>query len=115
MYSIDRSFQRDFTHSDSTLFPAFIIILYAADFSYLIRWIIVTYIYILLNISIANSHATSAYECELLAVILELFTKRRRLYDLTSDSAFVTRSRPWQRCLHQCATHAAGKHGVRIF
>ena len=68
MYSIDRSFQRDFTRSDSTLFPAFIIILYAADFNYLIRWIIV----ILLNISIANSHATSAYECELLAVILAL-------------------------------------------
>ena len=113
MYSIDRSFQRDFTRSDSTLFPAFIIILYAADFNYLIRWIIVTYI--LLNISIANSHATSAYECELLAVILALFTKRRRLYDLTSDSAFATRSRPWQRCLHQCATRAAGKHGVRIF
>ena len=66
MYSIDRSFQRDFTRSDSTLFPAFIIILYAADFNYLIRWVIVNYI--LLTISIANSHATSAYECELLAV-----------------------------------------------
>ena len=113
MYSIDRSFQRDFTRSDSTLFPAFIIILYAVDFNYLIRWIIVTYI--LLNISIAHSHATSAYECELFAVILALFTKRRRLYDLTSDSAFATHSRPWQRCLHHCATRAAGKHGVRIF
>ena len=41
-------------------------ILYAADFNYLIRWVIVTYI--LFNISVANSHATSAYECELLAV-----------------------------------------------
>ena len=33
---------------------------------YLIRWVIVTYI--LLDISVVNSHATSAYECELLAV-----------------------------------------------
>ena len=41
-------------------------ILYAADFNYLIRWVIVTYI--LLDISVVNSHATSAYECELLAV-----------------------------------------------
>ena len=60
------SFLRDVTRSDSTIFPAFIIILYAADFNYLIRWVIVNYI--LLTISIANSHATSAYECELLAV-----------------------------------------------
>ena len=67
MYFIDRSFQRDFTRNDSTLFPAFIIILYAADFNDLIQRIIVTYI--LLNIRIANSNATSAYECELLAVI----------------------------------------------
>ena len=36
----------------------------AADFNYLIRWVIVTYI------SVVNSHATSAYECELLAVAL---------------------------------------------
>ena len=40
--------------------------LYAADFNYLIRWVIITYI--LLDISVVNSHATSAYECELLAV-----------------------------------------------
>ena len=40
--------------------------LYAADFKYIIQWVIVTYI--LLDISVVNSHATSAYECELLAV-----------------------------------------------
>ena len=44
-------------------------ILYAADFkfNYLIRWVIITYI--LLDISVVNWHATSAYKCELLAVI----------------------------------------------
>ena len=41
-------------------------ILYTADFNYLIRWVIVTYV--LLDISVVNSHATSVYECELLAV-----------------------------------------------
>ena len=41
-------------------------ILYTADFNYLIRWVIITYI--LLDISVVNSHATSAYGCELLAV-----------------------------------------------
>ena len=41
-------------------------ILYAADFNYLIRWVIVTYV--LLDIIVVNSHVTSAYECELLAV-----------------------------------------------
>ena len=40
-------------------------ILYAADFNYLIRWVIVTYI--LLDISVVAWHATSAYKCELLA------------------------------------------------
>ena len=42
-------------------------ILYAADFNYLIRWVIVTYI--MLDISVVNSHATSAY--------VALFTERR--------------------------------------
>ena len=42
------------------------LILYAADFNYLIRWFIVTYI--LFHISVANSHAKPAYECELLVV-----------------------------------------------
>ena len=58
-----------FISSDSNIFRTFIIhynILYAADFNYLIRWVIVTYI--LLDISVVNSHATSAYKCELLAV-----------------------------------------------
>ena len=41
-------------------------ILYAADFNYLTRWVIVTFI--LLDISVVNSHATSAYESELLPV-----------------------------------------------
>ena len=57
-----------FISSDSNIFRTFIIhfnILYAADFNYLIRWVIVTYI--LLDISVVNSHATSAYKCELLA------------------------------------------------
>ena len=39
---------------------------FPADFNYLIRCVIVTYV--LLGISVVNSHATSAYECELLAV-----------------------------------------------
>ena len=41
-------------------------ILYAADLNYLIRWVIVTYI--MLDISVVNWHAASAYKCELLAV-----------------------------------------------
>ena len=41
-------------------------ILYVADFNYLIRWVIVTYI--LLDISAVNWHTTSAYKYELLAV-----------------------------------------------
>ena len=41
-------------------------ILYAADLNYLMRWVIVTYI--LLNISVVNLQATSAYEWKLLAV-----------------------------------------------
>ena len=40
-------------------------ILFAADFNSLIRWVIVNST--LLSIRIVNSHATSAYECELLA------------------------------------------------
>ena len=40
-------------------------ILFAADFNYLIRWVIVTST--LLSIRVVNSHATSAYECELFA------------------------------------------------
>ena len=60
------SFRRDFAPVTGQFFATSLYILYAADFNYLIRWVIVTYI--LLNISIANSHATSAYECELLAV-----------------------------------------------
>ena len=40
-------------------------ILFAADFNYLIRCVIVTST--LLSIRVVNSHATSAYECELLA------------------------------------------------
>ena len=41
-------------------------ILFAADFNYIIRLVIVTST-LLLSIRIVNSHATSAYECELLA------------------------------------------------
>ena len=40
-------------------------ILFAADFNYLIRWVIVTST--LLSIRVVNSHATSAYEYELFA------------------------------------------------
>ena len=39
--------------------------MFAADFNYLVRWVIVTST--LLSIRVVNSHATSAYECELLA------------------------------------------------
>ena len=52
--------------SHSTLFTPSLYILYAAVFNYLIRWVIAAYIP--LDISVVNSHATSAYECELLAV-----------------------------------------------
>ena len=62
------SFRRDFSPVTRQFFAPSLYILYAADFNYLIRWVIVTYI--LLDISVVNSHATSAYECELLAVTL---------------------------------------------
>ena len=57
---------RDFAPVTGQFFAPSLYILYAADFNYLIRWVIVTYI--LLDISVVNSHATSVYECELLAV-----------------------------------------------
>ena len=60
------SFRRDFAPVTRQFFAPSLYILYAADFNYLIRWVIVTYI--LLDISVVNSHATSAYKCELLAV-----------------------------------------------
>ena len=84
--------------------------LYMADSNYLIRWVIVTYI--LLYISVVNSHATSAYECELLAATwhylpsvrldnarLMIRPRKRRLRCLRratckhSSCAFVTRSK----------------------
>ena len=60
------SFRRDFAPVTRHFFAPSLYMLYAADFNYLIRWVIVTYV--LLDISVVNSHATSAYECELLAV-----------------------------------------------
>ena len=57
---------RDLAPVTRHFFAPSLYILYAADFNYLIRWVIVTYI--LLDISVVNSHATLAYECELLAV-----------------------------------------------
>ena len=60
------SSRRNFLPVTRHFFAPSLYILYTADFNYLIRWFIVTYI--LLDISIVNSHATSAYECELLAV-----------------------------------------------
>ena len=57
---------RDFVPVTRHFFALSLYILYTADFNYLILWVIVTYM--LLDISIVNSHATSAYECELLAV-----------------------------------------------
>ena len=60
------SFRRDFAPVTRQFFAPSLYILYEADFNYLIRWVIVTYI--LLHISVVNSHATSAYACELLAV-----------------------------------------------
>ena len=53
------SSRRDFAPVTRQLFAPSLYILYAVDFNYLIRWVIVTYI--LLDISIVNSHATSAY------------------------------------------------------
>ena len=69
IHFIDRlwlSFRRDFAPVTRQFFAPSLHILYAADFNYLIWWVNVTYI--LLDISVVNSHATSAYECELLAV-----------------------------------------------
>ena len=53
--------------------------LYAADFNYLIRWVIVTDV--LLDIRVVNSHATLAYECELLAVTWHYYASVE-IYDL---------------------------------
>ena len=55
------SFRRDFAPVTRQFFAPSLYI-----FNYLIRWVIVTYI--LLDISVVNSYATSAYEYELLAV-----------------------------------------------
>ena len=66
IHFIDRSFRRDFAPVTPHFFAPSLYILYTADFNDLIRWVIVTYI--LLDISVVNSHATSAYECEFLAV-----------------------------------------------
>ena len=69
IHFIDRlllSFRRDFAPVTRQFFAPSLYILYAADFNYLIRWVIVTYI--LLHISVVNSHATLAYKCELLAI-----------------------------------------------
>ena len=60
------SSRRDFAPVTQHFFAPSLYILYAAHFNYLIRWVIVTDI--LLDISEVNSHATAAYECELLAV-----------------------------------------------
>ena len=59
------SFRRDFAHVTRQFFAPSVHILYAADFNYLIRAKVT---YILLDISVVNSHATSVHECELLAV-----------------------------------------------
>ena len=59
------SFLRYFAPVTRPFFEHSLLILYAADSNHLIRRVIVTYPYILLNISVANSHATSTYECEL--------------------------------------------------
>ena len=57
---------RDFVPVTRQFFAPSLYILYAADLNYLMRWVIVTYI--LLNISVVNLQATSAYEWKLLAV-----------------------------------------------
>ena len=61
------SSRRDFAPVTQHFFAPSLYILYAADLNYLIRWVIVT-LNVLLDISVVNLHATSAYECELLAV-----------------------------------------------
>ena len=57
---------KNYTSVKKKKFAPSLYIFYAADFNYLIRGVIVTYI--LLDISVVNWHATSAYKCELLAV-----------------------------------------------
>ena len=66
---------RDVAPVTRHFFAPSLYILYAVDFNHLSQWVTVTYI--LLDISVVNSHATSAYECELLAVTcMALFTER---------------------------------------
>ena len=58
-FNSKKSSRRDFFPVTRHFFAPSLYILYTADFNYLIRWVIVTYI--LLDISVVNSHATSAY------------------------------------------------------
>ena len=63
IHFIDRlllSSRREFALVSRQFFAPSLHILYAADFKYLIRWVIVTYI--LLDISVINYHATSQNE-----------------------------------------------------
>ena len=101
------SSQRDFVPVTRHFFAPLLYILYAADFNYLIRWVIVTYI--LLDISVVNSHATSAYDCELLAVTMHYLPS----VGLRLDNA---RSVIWpcKRRL-RCLRRAACKHANCIF
>ena len=71
-------FQRPNTFS--RLLNSSIYILYAVIFNCLIRWVMV--IYMLVIISVANSHATPAYEYELLMVTWYVY--RAYAYDLTT-------------------------------
>ena len=96
------SFRQDFAPVTRQFFAPSLYILYAVDFNYIIRWVIVTYI--LLDISVVNSHATSAYECELLAVTWHYLPSVR----LDNDSAVKTAPT-------HCLRRAVCKHGSRIF
>ena len=88
-------FWRAFAPVTRQFFAPSLYILYAADFNYLIRWVIVTYL--LLDIRVVNSHATSAYACELLAVTSylptmnpELLRKSTSNYGITARGKIIT-------------------------
>ena len=93
------SSRRDFGQVTRHFFATSLYILYTSNFNYLIRWVIVTYI--LLDISVVNSHATSAYECEMLVVTWHYLPSVR----LDNARSMI---RPWKRRL-RCLRRSACK------
>ena len=107
IYFISRScyrFRRDFPPVIRRLFALSLYSLYAAVFNYLIQWVIV--IYLLVNISVANSHATSAYKCELLIVTCHYLPTVR----LDNAGSVIRLSRPSQHSHILCILFTRQMH-----